>query len=140
MDSAPQFRRGDSQRRLRGRVRLTDLDFAAPFLPLGAMGFSIGALVLGLASVACFAGRDNGAPPGYQTVYVVRHRSSLSGVLTWSSFCQSLVTTASTSAPFTFVVTLSPTLNGFLTKPEFAVWYIEIQNGGANEQWISITL
>ena len=109
----------DTQRRLRKRVRRTDLGFAAPFLLLGVIDSLAGALVLALASAVCFTARANGDPPGYQTVYMVRHRSSLSGVLTCSSFCQSLVTTASTSAPCTFVRTLSPTLNGFLTNPEF---------------------
>ena len=105
--------------RLRERMRRTDLGFASPFLPVEVIDSLAGALELTLASAVCFTGRGNGDPPGYQTVYMARHLSSLSGVLTCSSFCQSLVTTASTSAPCTFVTTLSPTLNGLLTNPEF---------------------
>jgi hypothetical protein len=117
-----QARDGNSEEyghELRERVQRTDLGFASPFLLCGVIGLLAGALELALASAVCFTGRVSGDPPGYQTVYMVRHLSSLSGVLTCSSFCHSLVTVASTSAPCTFVRTLSPTLNGFLTKPEF---------------------
>ena len=117
-----QARDGNSEEyghELRERVRRTDLGFASPFLLCGVIGLLAGALELALASAVCFTGRVSGDPPGYQTVYMVRHLSSLSGVLTCSSFCHSLVTVASTSAPCTFVRTLSPTLNGFSTNSEF---------------------
>ena len=109
----------DTQRRLRDRVRRTDLGFAAPFLPLGVSDSLAGALELALASAVCLTGRANGDPPGYQTVCMVRHLSSLSGVLTCTCCSHNLVTAASTSAARTFVRTLSPTLNGFLTNREF---------------------
>ncbi len=73
----------------------------------------------GLLPVLPSVGRASGEPPGYQTVYTLRQRSSLSGVRTCTSFCHNFVTTPSTSALRTLVTTLSPTLNGFFTNPEF---------------------
>ena len=67
---------------LSDRVRRTDLGFASPFLLCGVIGLLAGALELALASAVCFTGRVSGDPPGYHTVYMVRHLSSLSGVLT----------------------------------------------------------
>jgi hypothetical protein len=72
--------------------------------------------------------RTSGAAPGYQMVYIVRQRSSLSGVRTCTSFCHNFVTTASTSLPSTFVTTFSPTLNGFFTNPEFDLDSYDLAN------------
>jgi len=73
-----QARDGNSEEyghELRERVRRTDLGFVAPFLPVGVIDSLGGALELALASAVCFTGRVSGDPPGYQTVYMVRHLS-----------------------------------------------------------------
>src|SRR6516164_2611178 len=102
--------------------RLFDCFRPAFFLGFVETGAGLAELLLGAATIpidlVVAGSRTSGGEPGYQIVYMVRHRSSLSGVRTCTSFCHNFMTTASTSLPSTLVMTLSPTLNGFFTNPE----------------------